>query len=125
MAETTKAAKAAPAKATLPKSVFAVEVPNHQLLKLAYDAFLANGRQASATTLQRGEVRLPLEGHALADREAGALRAARRIRRELSRQTARLLRPLRRREDRMERPARVRMRRRKPWVLCRRRLFGW
>jgi len=52
MAEPTK-----PAKATLPKSVFAVEVPNHQLLKLAYDAFLANGRQASATTLQRGEVR--------------------------------------------------------------------
>ena len=46
-----------PAKATLPKSVFAVEVPNHQLLKLAYDAFLANGRSSSATTLQRGEVR--------------------------------------------------------------------
>lgn len=46
-----------PAKATLPKDVFAVEVSNHQLLKLAYDAFLANGRQASATTLQRGEVR--------------------------------------------------------------------
>jgi len=46
-----------PAKATLPKSVFAVEVPNHQLLKLAYDAFLANSRLASATTLQRGEVR--------------------------------------------------------------------
>ena len=46
-----------PAKATLPKEVFAVEVPNHQLLKLAYDAFLANGRQSSATTLQRGEVR--------------------------------------------------------------------
>ena len=54
MAETTKAT---PAKATLPKSVFAVEVPNHELLKLAYDAFLANSRQASATTLQRGEVR--------------------------------------------------------------------
>ena len=52
MAETTT-----PAKATLPKSVFAVEVPNHQLLKLAYDSFLAGGRQASATTLQRGEVR--------------------------------------------------------------------
>ena len=52
MAETTT-----PAKATLPKSVFAVEVPNHQLLKLAYDSFLANGRLASATTLQRGEVR--------------------------------------------------------------------
>ncbi len=46
-----------PAKATLPKEVFAVEVPNHQLLKLVYDAFLANGRQSSATTLQRGEVR--------------------------------------------------------------------
>lgn len=53
MAESTQT----PAKATLPKSVFAVEVPNHQLLKLAYDAFLANGRQSSATTLQRGEVR--------------------------------------------------------------------
>lgn len=46
-----------PAKAALPKSVFAVEVQNHELLKLAYDAFLANSRQASATTLQRGEVR--------------------------------------------------------------------
>ena len=46
-------------------------------------------------------------------------------RRRRSRQTARLLRPLRRREDRMERPARVRMRRRKPCILCRRRLFGW
>jgi large subunit ribosomal protein L4 len=57
MAETTKAAKAAPAKATLPKAVFAVDVPNHELLKLAYDAFLANARQSSATTLQRGEVR--------------------------------------------------------------------
>ena len=53
MAETTKAT---PAKATLPSEVFAVEVPNHQLLKLAYDSFLANGRLASATTLQRGEV---------------------------------------------------------------------
>ena len=52
MAESTK-----PAKATLPTSVFGVNVPNHELLKLAYDAFLANARQASATTLQRGEVR--------------------------------------------------------------------
>ncbi len=40
-------------------------------------------------------------------------------------QTARLLRPLRRREDRIARPARVRIRRRKPCTLCRRRLFGW
>ena len=44
-------------KVTLPKDVFAVEVPNHELLKLAYDSYLANSRQASATTLQRGEVR--------------------------------------------------------------------
>jgi large subunit ribosomal protein L4 len=42
---------------TLPKEVFAVEVPNHALLKLAYDSFLANSRLASATTKQRGEVR--------------------------------------------------------------------
>lgn len=46
-----------PAKATLPKNVFDVEVTNHQLLKLAYDSFLANARKSSATTLQRGEVR--------------------------------------------------------------------
>ena len=52
MAESTK-----PAKAALPKEVFGVDVPNHELLKLAYDAFLANSRQASATTKTRGEVR--------------------------------------------------------------------
>ena len=52
MAESTK-----PVKAALPKSVFEVDVPNHELLKLAYDAFLANSRQASATTKTRGEVR--------------------------------------------------------------------
>lgn len=50
MAETTK-------KQTLPKDVFAVDVPNHELLKLAYDSYLANTRLASATTKQRGEVR--------------------------------------------------------------------
>ena len=44
-------------KTTLPKSVFAVEVRNHELLKLAYDAYLANNCLASATTKQRGEVR--------------------------------------------------------------------
>lgn len=53
MAEATKAATP---KTALPKSVFGVEVPNHELLKLAYDAYLANNRLASATTLQRGEV---------------------------------------------------------------------
>ena len=36
-----------------------------------------------------------------------------------------IARPLRRRAARMARPARVRMRRRKPCVLARRRLFGW
>lgn len=44
------------AKTTLPKEVFAVDVPNHDLLKLAYDAYLANVRQASATTKTRGDV---------------------------------------------------------------------
>lgn len=44
-------------KATLPKEVFAVEVNNHELLKLAYDAYLSNSRLASATTKTRGEVR--------------------------------------------------------------------
>jgi large subunit ribosomal protein L4 len=44
-------------KAMLPKEVFAVEVKNHELLKLAYDAYLANNRPSSATTKTRGEVR--------------------------------------------------------------------
>jgi large subunit ribosomal protein L4 len=44
-------------KAMLPKEVFAVEVKNHELLKLAYDAYLANNRLSSATTKTRGEVR--------------------------------------------------------------------
>jgi large subunit ribosomal protein L4 len=52
MAETTKTTAA-----TLPKDIFAVEVKNHELLKLAYDSYLANNRLASATTKQRGEVR--------------------------------------------------------------------
>ena len=42
--------------ASLPKSVFAVEVNNHQLLKDAYLAHLANGRANLAKTLKRGEV---------------------------------------------------------------------
>ena len=44
-------------RTTLPKTVFAVDVPNHELLKLAYDSYLANSRLASATTKTRGEVR--------------------------------------------------------------------
>lgn len=54
MAET---AKTTAPKTTLPKEVFAVEIKNHELLKLAYDAYLANNRLASATTKTRGEVR--------------------------------------------------------------------
>lgn len=41
----------------LPENIFGVEVKNHELLKLAYDSFLANSRLATATTKQRGEVR--------------------------------------------------------------------
>jgi large subunit ribosomal protein L4 len=51
------AVKATEAKTTLPKEVFAVEVANHELLKLAYDAYLSNARLASANTKTRGEVR--------------------------------------------------------------------
>jgi large subunit ribosomal protein L4 len=46
----------ATAKNALPTSVFAVEVPNHELLKLSYEAYLANGRGNYAKTLKRGEV---------------------------------------------------------------------
>lgn len=52
MAETTKAT--AP---TLPKDIFGVTVENHELLKLAYDSYLAGARQSSAKTLERGDVR--------------------------------------------------------------------
>ncbi|MBM3209912.1 50S ribosomal protein L4 [Candidatus Saccharibacteria bacterium] len=44
-------------KQNLPSTVFNVEVQNHELLKLAYDSYLANARLSSATTKQRGEVR--------------------------------------------------------------------
>lgn len=50
-------AKAPTTSSKLPKEVFGVEVSNHELLKLAYDSYLANARLASATTKQRGEVR--------------------------------------------------------------------
>ncbi len=48
------------AKATTPaklsKEIFAVEVKNHQLLKQAYEAYLANGRDNLAVTKTRGLV---------------------------------------------------------------------
>lgn len=42
---------------TLNKDIFGLEVKNHELLKTAYDAYLANSRSAHAKTLKRGEVR--------------------------------------------------------------------
>lgn len=52
-------AEITPTKSTsqLPQTVFAVDIPNHELLKLAYNAYLANGRENLAKTLRRGEVR--------------------------------------------------------------------
>ena len=43
--------------ATLNKDVFGLTVENHELVKLAYDAYLANSRSSHAKTLKRGEVR--------------------------------------------------------------------
>ena len=40
----------------LDKAVFGVEVPNHELLKVAYEAYLGEKRQVGAKTLRRGEV---------------------------------------------------------------------
>lgn len=37
--------------------IFNLEVSNHELIKLAYDAYLANSRSSHAKTLKRGEVR--------------------------------------------------------------------
>ena len=43
--------------ATLNKDVFGLSVENHELVKLAYDTYLANSRSSHAKTLKRGEVR--------------------------------------------------------------------
>ena len=43
--------------ATLNKDIFGLKVENHELVKLAYDAYLANSRSSHAKTLKRGEVR--------------------------------------------------------------------
>jgi len=53
MTETTKTTVIS---SNLPSEIFAVDVKNHELLKLAYDSFLANSRSAHANTKQRGEV---------------------------------------------------------------------
>lgn len=47
------------AESTTPKlsnDIFGVEVTNHELLRLAYDSYLAAGRNAHATTKKRGDV---------------------------------------------------------------------
>ncbi len=43
--------------ATLDKDVFGLFVENHELVKVAYDAYLANSRSSHAKTMKRGEVR--------------------------------------------------------------------
>ena len=43
--------------ATLNKDIFGLKPENHELVKLAYDAYLANSRSSHAKTLKRGEVR--------------------------------------------------------------------
>ena len=41
----------------LNKDIFGLTVENHELVKLAYDTYLANSRSSHAKTLKRGEVR--------------------------------------------------------------------
>jgi len=42
--------------ATLNKEIFGLSVENHELIKLAYDAYLANSRSSHAKTMTRSEV---------------------------------------------------------------------
>ena len=53
----TKLGGKAATAAKLHKDVFDIEVKNHELLKQAYVAYQANGRENLAKTLKRGEVR--------------------------------------------------------------------
>jgi large subunit ribosomal protein L4 len=53
----TKSGTKAPTAATLDKKVFGVDIKNHELLKLAYQSYLANGRVNLAKAKRRGEVR--------------------------------------------------------------------
>ena len=53
----TKTGQKSPTAAKLDKSVFSVDVKNHELIKQAYLAYLANGRLNLAVTKTRGEVR--------------------------------------------------------------------
>ncbi|MBA2279362.1 50S ribosomal protein L4 [Candidatus Saccharibacteria bacterium] len=53
----TKTGTKATTAAKLPKEIFAVEKISHELLKQAYNTYLANKRTNNARTLKRGEVR--------------------------------------------------------------------
>ena len=53
----TKAGVKATTAAKLPIGIFDIEVTNHELLKQAYTAYMANSRTVNARTLTRGEVR--------------------------------------------------------------------
>src|SRR5579885_2385393 len=53
----TKSGAKATTPAKLDKQVFGEKVDNHELLKRAYVAYLANGRSNAAKTKKRGEVR--------------------------------------------------------------------
>jgi large subunit ribosomal protein L4 len=52
----TKVGAKSTTSAKLPKEVFEIEVKNHELVKAAYVAYLANGRQNNAKVKNRGEV---------------------------------------------------------------------
>ena len=52
----TKTGSKASVAVKLPKEVFELEVKNHELIKAAYVAYLANGRQNLAKTKTRGDV---------------------------------------------------------------------
>jgi large subunit ribosomal protein L4 len=52
----TKAGAKASVAAKLPKEIFELEVTNHELVKAAYTAYLANGRENLARTKTRGDV---------------------------------------------------------------------
>ncbi len=53
----TKTGNKATTAAKLNKNIFGVKTDSHQLLKQAYDVYLANARNSHATTKQRGQVR--------------------------------------------------------------------
>src|SRR5882762_2138813 len=52
----TKSGNKATVPAKLEKTIFGVKVENHELLKEAYVAYLANGRTNNAQTKKRGEI---------------------------------------------------------------------